>query len=186
MKVRHLRKADALLQPWRNGGGTTSEIAACIEDGRMVWRVSVADVSSDGPFSDFAGYDRVIMLLEGAGMALAFGDRPEVKLARKWRPLPFDGGWNTRCRLLEGPVRDLNLMVDRARAHGRLEVVEDAAKLATAATTLCHALEDSTTIEVDRKRHGLARGDTLWLEGAAARRVQLAQGAVALIRIDRR
>ena len=186
MKVRHLRESDAVMQPWRNGGGSTSEIAACIEDGRMVWRVSVADVASDGPFSDFAGYDRIIMLLEGPGMALAFGDRPEVKLVRKWRPLPFDGGWNTRCRLLDGPVRDLNLMVDHARARGRLEVLEDEAKLATAATTICHALEDSTTIDVDRKRHVLARGDTLWLEGAAARRVQLSQGAVALIRVERK
>ncbi len=39
----------------------------------FLWRVSIADVERDGPFSRFPGIDRTIVLLEGAGMRLRSG-----------------------------------------------------------------------------------------------------------------
>ena len=59
--------------PWKNGGGTTAEIAA-FPDGAgfnaFDWRISLAEVASDGPFSAFPGIDRTLMLVEGARLAL--------------------------------------------------------------------------------------------------------------------
>ncbi len=52
--------------PWKNGGGVTREIV-CQPPGAGLaafdWRVSIATIASDGPFSLFAGIDRVITLL---------------------------------------------------------------------------------------------------------------------------
>jgi acyl-CoA thioesterase FadM len=109
----HHRWADAPVTPWRNGGGQTRELWRS-GDGPAGFgaRVSVADVASDGPFSRFPGVDRVITLLDGAGMVLS---RPAgaVRIATHGRPFAFLGEDHWDCALIDGPVRDLNLMVDR-------------------------------------------------------------------------
>ena len=53
--------------PWKNGGGLTREIVCMPHGGGLDsfdWRVSIAHIASNGPFSTFPGVDRVITLLE--------------------------------------------------------------------------------------------------------------------------
>jgi environmental stress-induced protein Ves len=94
------------------------------EDGAWIWRLSMAEVARSGPFSDFGGYERTLVLVEGAGMDLAIAGRAPVRLSDPARPFSFDGGAKTDCTLLDGPVRDLNLMVERRSARGTLDVVD--------------------------------------------------------------
>jgi len=111
--------------PWKNAGGLTEEIASHPDGGGLDsfdWRVSIAEVARDGPFSRFPGIDRTIVLLEGAGMRLSRGDR-EIVLQTPFEPYAFDGGDAIDCALIEGPVRDFNAMVRRARARGAFAVV---------------------------------------------------------------
>ena len=61
------------------------------------------------------------MLLSGAGMTLDCGAHGTVALA-PFEPHAFAGEWNVAGRLAAGPVRDFNLIVDRARAASSLEV----------------------------------------------------------------
>lgn len=124
-----LRPAGYREMQWRNGGGSTTEIAIEPEGAGLqagppfLWRLSMARVHKDGPFSCFAGYDRTLVLLEGAGVRLDFGAAaPPVTLAAPLSAVAFAGEWSTDCRLLDGPVRDFNLMVDRKRGAGRVEV----------------------------------------------------------------
>ncbi|HXZ10527.1 MAG TPA: HutD family protein, partial [Paraburkholderia sp.] len=68
-----IRATGLVASPWKNGGGVTREVAAYPQGAGLdtfVWRVSVADVSQPGPFSRFAGIDRTLVLLSGAGMLL--------------------------------------------------------------------------------------------------------------------
>ena len=59
-----IRFDDHELVPWKNGLGMTREVAnARRSDGTMLWRISLATVDRDGPFSDFDGYKRIIMML---------------------------------------------------------------------------------------------------------------------------
>jgi uncharacterized protein len=110
--------------PWKNGQGTTREIAREPETGEdFLWRLSIAEVAASGDFSLFPGCDRTITLIEGAGMRLAFAAAPERRIERRFEPFDFSGDWPCRCTLLGGSVRDLNLMVDRRRAQGRTEVM---------------------------------------------------------------
>lgn len=116
--------------PWKNGGGVAREVAsgamrvslASVEpvDG-FDWRVSVADVGTQGPFSSFPGVDRVITLVEGEGMVLTVdGTRqPVAPLA----PFSFSGDAATGCELTAGAVRDLNVMTRRGRATAHVQIL---------------------------------------------------------------
>jgi len=111
--------------PWRNGGGVTHEAlrvpgaaqAAAGEPFR--WRVSIADIGSSGPFSDFSGYHRTLVLLRGTGVRLCFDGGEERLLRNPGDFVEFDGGTPTHSILIDGPCSDLNLMVatSRPRPH---------------------------------------------------------------------
>jgi environmental stress-induced protein Ves len=122
--MRVLRQEDYKVMPWKNGGGITTEIWVSPEGSGIAgtpfdWRVSIADVAADGPFSKFAGYDRHIMLLDGEGMRLDTDERGTIELSL-YRPAAFSGDWTVAGRLAAGPVRDFNLMVARRFGRGSL------------------------------------------------------------------
>ena len=168
MRIRRRTAGDFRVQPWKNGGGRTTELE--VEGGsRFLWRLSIADVECSGPFSDFAGYKRTIMLLEGDGMALTFDGREPQRIAEAHRPFVFDGGWKTECRLLGGPVRDLNLMVDRSRAWGSMQVhaLERAMDLVPGARwEIVLALKGAAQVDADGKTYRLQAGELLRLDDA--------------------
>jgi uncharacterized protein len=109
--------------PWKNGGGVTHEAIRVPPAGESFsWRVSVAHIESSGPFSDFSGYERKMVLLEGRGLDLRFGDgrRRELRQVGDW--VEFDGAISTHCDLLDGPCVDLNLMTSKSlKTSARLE-----------------------------------------------------------------
>jgi uncharacterized protein len=115
MSIRVIRYAGYRETPWKNGGGVTHEIARSDEGGEPDWRISLATIDRDGPFSDFAGYDRSIVPLDGAGFELSFDDGRVVVLDRTGVPFRFAGEKKVQCRLLGGRSRDLNAMTLRAR-----------------------------------------------------------------------
>ena len=108
--ARAIPVSSATPQPWRNGGGRTRELHAWPADRDWRVRVSVADVDCDGPFSAYPGVTRWFVVVEGAGVELAFDDARR-RIVRGDPPSCFDGGKPPHCRLLDGPTRDLNLML---------------------------------------------------------------------------
>lgn len=118
MRLRHLPAASHQRTRWKNDGGWTTELGIEPETGDLNadfdWRVSIADIEKDGPFSLFPGVERDLFLLEGAGMELdidGVGQRLDQPLQR----VHFSGEARVDCRLIEGPTRDFNVMV-RARS----------------------------------------------------------------------
>lgn len=101
-------------QPWRNGGGRTRELLTWPPGASWRLRVSVADIEADGPFSAFPGVTRWFAVLSGAGVALTLG-HAEHRLTPASAPVAFDGAAAPGCRLLDGPTRDLNLMLRGVR-----------------------------------------------------------------------
>lgn len=139
---RLLQPSDYVRMPWKNGGGRTTEIAAHppgAAPDAFDWRVSVADVAADGPFSRFPGVERTIVMIAGAGMRLE-GDGHAVELRAPFEPYAFSGDDGIACTLVAGPVRDFNLMLRRGRAQGHVMVVRDAgARIPPARFRLCYA-----------------------------------------------
>ncbi len=87
---------EARRMPWKNGGGTTLELAvappgATLDSG-FAWRLSSAEVAASGPFSAFPGLERTLLLLAGDGFRLDFGARGTVILDRPLEPVRFSGG----------------------------------------------------------------------------------------------
>lgn len=121
-----IRAADHRRMPWKNGGGETLEIAvhppgAGLAD--FAWRVSMALVAVDGPFSAFPGIDRTLAILEGDGLELAVAGRDVQVLSRESRPWSFPGDAAAAARLTGGPIRDLNVMTRRGVATHAVERV---------------------------------------------------------------
>ena len=101
--------------PWKNGGGETIEIAVFPEGSTLdtfEWRISMATVSSDGPFSEFANIDRTLSVLSGDGISLTIG-RMTYTLTQETPPLAFAGDAPTFGTLVSGPITDLNVMSRR-------------------------------------------------------------------------
>ena len=118
-----VRRADHRVMPWRNGGGTTREIAVSPSSGPFAWRLSIATVATPGPFSTFDGCDRVIMVLDGAGMVLTV-DGVARRIDRRHAPFAFAGEAAVTCDLIDGPIHDFNVIVDRARHRANVEILE--------------------------------------------------------------
>lgn len=128
--MRLLRASLHRRMPWKNGGGETQEIA-CVPEGAgldaFVWRASMARVERSGPFSRFAGIDRTLAVLEGEGLELEVEGMGAVVLRPGSQPFRFPADKETDCRLLGGPVTDLNIMTRRGAAdHAMHRVVLDA------------------------------------------------------------
>ncbi|BAL97151.1 HutD/Ves family protein [Rubrivivax gelatinosus] len=101
---------DVAPRPWANGGGRTRELVAGPRGGHWRWRLSLAELEADGPFSSLPGVWRWLALVEGDAVELEFDDRV-LALRPGDPPLAFDGALPPRCRLHGGRARALNLML---------------------------------------------------------------------------
>lgn len=145
--------------PWLGGGGVTHELARYPAEGDFDWRLSVAEVLQDGPFSRLDGVDRVIVLCSPGRMVL---NVPEPMELQRFSPYAFDGGSDVSCTVPEGPTLDFNVMTRRGAY---------AADVATVA---------GATAEVDVPSDGLAF--VLCMDGAVTCGVGLR--AYDLVRLD--
>jgi uncharacterized protein len=108
--------------PWKNGAGTTTEIAVSPAGSGLDefdWRLAIADLDRSGPFSSFPGVDRMLMLLPPGEVTLEIDGRHEVMA-----PLDivaFPGESVVSAHLASGPARDLNLMLRRGRVQATIK-----------------------------------------------------------------
>lgn len=137
-----LNLADLPSQPWKNGGGVTTEIAigpagATVEN--FSWRVSRARIERDGDFSVFPGITRWIALMEGPGCRLDFSDGTHLDLAPH-RVFWFSGDLATTCRLQDGrPCTVINVM-----ARGEVVMRVNVARSLAQVPSLGHAVVSSS------------------------------------------
>lgn len=165
--MHHLKAADHRRMPWKNGKGETVEIAVFPEGAGLEdfgWRLSMARVEEPGPFSCFAGIDRALAIVEGAGLRL-FVDGDILTISDKGPAAIFPGDARIVSDLLEGPVTDLNLMIRRGRFGGRIERLGEVGPLtitAEGAARIVLALAPCT-VSVGGETYSLGRLDAGWL-----------------------
>lgn len=167
LKIVHRSAFESL--PWKNGGGITHEAMRVPQTGDPFrWRVSVAHIEASGPFSDFSGYVRRMVLLRGTGVALKFdgGGSRELRSVGEW--VEFDGARPTYCELIDGPCVDLNLMVAESIA-----VQAGVARLDTALAVTASRDQSAVIFGID---------DPLLLESDAGETVTLQAWDLAVIR----
>lgn len=120
-----IRYADLKPAPWRNGGGTTRELARFpldAADGGWDWRVSIAEVGKAGEFSAIPGMERVLTVVDGDLLFLTV-DGAEHPL-EKYRPFRFSGDADAAGALPTGDIRDLNVICRRGAFKGFTSIIE--------------------------------------------------------------
>ena len=190
--MRLLRTEHHRRMAWKNGGGETIEIAVyppAADLGTFDWRVSMASVAHDGPFSMFEGIDRTLAVLEGDGLELTIAGLGDRCLTVGSEPLPFPADATTRARLLGGPITDLNVMTRRARCRHRVErrVISAFANLELASDwTLLVAMGECRLTE-GTQSVSMRRGDAALSERTAASAAIAVQAPtlVYVVSIDR-
>ena len=161
----------ALAMPWKNGGGTTLQLAispagAGLED--FAWRISSAQVAVDGAFSSFPGIDRSLAALDGKGLCLQREDGRSETLYSAGAIAAFSGEEAIDAQLLDGPITDLNLMTRRGLWTHQVQVLKwqgtrglenDAAVL-----LLWNAAQNAVDVTAGGAMHPLAAGNGLLIE----------------------
>ena len=180
--VRLLTPNDYRSMPWKNGAGRTTEIAVHPAGAGLdafAWRVSIASVERNGPFSAFPGIDRTIVLLDGAGMRLSGAGR-EIDLTTRFVPHEFRGDQSVDCTLVAGPCRDFNAMFRRGRARGSVAVVRGSvAEFDPAQFCLSYAATGAHECTIARRgAHRLDEGHAL----VAAESLSVAEGGSIVVR----
>lgn len=152
-----------LRTPWKNGGGTTVDIAFSDD----VWRFGRTPIVKPGPFSDYTGYDRVQVLVAGSGLVL---DTPqgEIDVRQPFRPVRFAGETPITSRLEAGPVEVVNLIGLRAQVKIDIAVLDEG-----------HTLHLEPGTHIAYNPHGMtavaAQGDERKLEADHALRLDLTE-----------
>lgn len=119
--IKQLSSTDYRQMLWKNGAGYTVELARSAGESldTFDWRISMADVKSAGDFSRFNGMQRILTVLEGQGIELSIDDKHESLTTLQ--SVQFSGESATRCELIDGPIRDFNLIYDPKQFHARLQ-----------------------------------------------------------------
>ncbi|QPC86913.1 HutD family protein [Mesorhizobium sp. NBSH29] len=185
-----LRAADHRRMPWKNGGGETTEIMVWPQGAGLDnfgWRVSMARVTQDGPFSAFPGIDRTLAILEGEGLRLEISGQPPIELGRTSTPHSFPADAETGSALLRGPVTDLNVMTRRGSFSHRLTRLENAGQL-TLGSEIQRALllcsRGTVSVQIDGQMEELSPLDcALATTSAAWEKVHAENTEVYLIEI---
>ena len=107
--------------PWKNGGGVTREVAKSHSHASF-WRLSIANVDQEGPFSSFEVFDRILTVIEGKGMVLARYNGNLI--ADLHNPVHFFGTEAIDGLLPNGPIQDFNLIFDGSKLAADVSVTD--------------------------------------------------------------
>ena len=175
--------------PWKNGGGSTTEIAVFPQDAGIEefdWRLTLATVGADGPFSRFPGVERTLVLLDGHGMTLDIDG--ETTLVSKGEPLvAFDGESAVNAKLNRGSSTAFNAMtrLDRCwHRFGRRVLDGPSSFVARAHVTLLFLAEgEALELCSDDQRINLVRYDAVLLDQGSTWKLEAEQGAIFVVDI---
>jgi len=175
--------------PWKNGGGSTTEIAispagASLDE--FDWRVSLATISQSGPFSSFPGIDRSLALVDGDGVLLDFGNERFV-LSPSEPLIEFAGEATVHATVSGQQTTDFNVMTRRGTCRHRLAPCavkgKEALQRRSGTTLLFLAEGEGLTLSSARERIAMVRYDTVVMEAEEDWTMEAQQATVLVVDI---
>lgn len=158
-----IRLQDTPVSPWKNGGGTTQSLVCWPSPSDWVFRMSVARIDSDGPFSEFKGVDRWFAVLSGEGVVLQFPER-RVEVGALDKAVQFSGNLPCQCSLTNGPTVDFNLMVKGVSANmARIERSPYVAKFKAQTTLAIFVVEAGGRVRMGAENDELNANTLYWI-----------------------
>ena len=184
---RLIQYASLRSTPWKNGGGVTTELAMSPPGAGLDnfdWRVSLASIAEDGPFSQFPGVDRTLVMVAGDGVLLDFGDE-RVVLSPSEPLVEFAGEDPVHATVNGHSTLDFNVLTRRGSYRHRIVplVVGGSVPLPRRSDTTLVFLADGESLSVSsaRERLALVRYDLLVLEGEQDWTLESAQATVFVV-----
>ena len=166
--------------PWANGGGTSYEIASDRNElGEWTWRLAMAPVNEDGPFSRIECVNRSLAVVDGAGMLLSV-DRKKLQCL-PMQVVRFRGDAITDATLTDGPILDINLMIRRKEADGEMAIVSEVGALEVASIVV--AVGGSAQVQCGDSTIDLEPHDSIL--DCDAETVSLISGTVCVVSVKR-
>lgn len=176
--------------PWKNGGGTTTQIAIEPPDAGFDdfdWRISLATIAEDGEFSAFPGVDRTLALVDGNGASIDIDGESQVLLCPDDPVLAFGGESRLVAKLNHGPTTDFNVMTRRARCTHQFGArrLEGESRFAPRGdvSVLFLAEGDSLAVSSDAERIGMVRYDTVVFDNNVLWTLEAGQGLIFIVDI---
>ena len=184
---RYLTQAAYTVEPWKNGRGSTDIIAEQRVDNApgegwdgFVWRLARTEIAAALPFSDHTGFERHQVVIEGEGLYLDSASGM-IDLSRPLKPVQYGGELKIVSRLETGPVKVLNLMVDRRLARGEMiAMTSDATAELPAGTHVAFAVAGVVRIAIEGIEIDIAADDAVVLAATTSVTVNVRRGAVVL------
>jgi environmental stress-induced protein Ves len=190
MTTRLIPYANLEAAPWKNGGGSTTEIAVAPHGAgfdSFDWRVSLARIAQDGPFSAFHGIDRTLALVEGDGVLLDFDGERRVLLSPEDPCIAFDGGHAIHACLSGGPSIDFNVMTRQGVCSHQfgMRTLDGPSDFAPRGdvTLLFMAQGDFLDLANGAERIGMVRFDTVAFEAGTAWTLEAGRATVFVVDI---
>lgn len=189
MRLTVLEPASFASFPWKNGRGTTTDIAAEYADGARPgdwaaaqWRFGRTTIDVPGPFSDMTGFERHQAVVRGRGLRLRPADGGEIDERMPFSPVAFSGEARIVSVLDDGPVEVVNLIVRRTAGTGRLAVIDPARPVEPGpGTHIVYAAAEELALRVDGAHVVLPAGHALRTENAARIVALAGRGLVASV-----
>ncbi len=156
-----------IITAWKNGKGETVQLAISAGGTLEVfdWRLSIASVVEDGVFSDFSGYERNLILLQGNGIKLTHNDTKVDVLKKPLSVSNFSGSDRTVVRLLNGKIKDFNVITKAGKYKVCLQTYVEKQLLKVIPSALCfiYSKSDTSIIKTATKEILLAANHLLQL-----------------------
>ena len=175
--------------PWKNGAGSTTEIAVFPQDAGFTdfdWRVSLATIGADGPFSVFPGVDRTLALVEGHGVTLDIDGEPALVSAAD-PVVSFEGDARVSAKLNRGTTTDFNAMTRTDRCYhsfGRRRLDGPSTFVARAPVTVLFLAEgESLELSSEDERIAMVRYDAMLLDQGTVWKLDAGQGTIFIVDI---
>lgn len=143
--MKRFRLAALPKTPWRNGGGTTTAIAAKPPDASFddcVWRVDVSDIARPGPFSHLTSLDRTIVPLASGLVLTIDGARQELA---PFEPFAFSGDSETVCDIA-APMQAFNALARRGKATATVGRWPGAGRIAGPGALVFHVVRGGFSV----------------------------------------
>ncbi|MFN5498799.1 MAG: HutD family protein [Burkholderiales bacterium] len=158
-----IRLQDTPVSPWKNGGGTTQSLVCWPSPSDWVFRMSVARIDSDGPFSEFKGVDRWFAVLSGEGVVLQFPER-RVEVGALDAAVQFSGYLPGQCSVINGPTVDFNLMVQGVSANmARIDRSPYIAKFKAQTTLAIFVVAEGGRVRMGSQNYELNANSLYWI-----------------------
>lgn len=163
-------------ESWRNGGGITRTVAQSGGD----WRVSIAEVERDGPYSRFHAIARISLVLRGQGAVLR--DDHDAITLKPLEAVEYDGGANWHATLIGGPVTALNVMTRIGLYRARVQAIMHPVVVAPGCAAIAVALDGACRCDL----LSMGAGEVGVIEHVAQpMRFEATRGTPFLVTIDR-